>query len=188
MFYYVYLVCYHPRLIAIIEWRSNRRIEATPSLSRVTWTHPDAPSKIRRTRLNRVNLSIDAWSWPLIAMNRHIRRLRPKSLINWDVLRDGNVFLDFFSKSKCLDTTIWESFDFYSFLTYFRVRGVFEIRIWSKEYVEITYWTPSSSLKSRNEWSWIWKLIGSFWAWLWVRLRVFILIFHHLALELHFQS
>ena len=71
-----------PRLIAIVRWGSNGRIETTPSFSRATWTHLSALSKIGWRRLNRVDSSIGAWSRPLIAMNWCIRWLRPKPLIN----------------------------------------------------------------------------------------------------------
>ena len=45
-----------------------------------------------------------------------------------------------------------------------------------------------SSLESRNENPYIRRLIGSFRRLIWVRLRVFILIFHHLVLILYFES
>ena len=112
--------------------------------SRVTWWNLDSSSLIKWTWLNDVDLSNDVLSQPLIRSNRHIRRLRPISPINWDVLRDGKpLWIFFFSNSNCLDTTILESLYFYIFKTHFRVQGVFEIRNWSRKLEEIISWTPN---------------------------------------------
>ena len=121
-----------PRLITIVRWRSNGRIKATPSLLRATWMHLDFPSKIRRTWLNRVNSPNDTQSWPLIRDEPLHPTATPNFVYKLECSSWRRDILGFLSKSNYLDTKIWESFDFFSFLTFFsRLRSV-----WNQNLIE----------------------------------------------------
>ena len=74
------------------------------------------------------------------------------------------------------------------FVSHLCFQWTLEFKLWLREKEEITSWTPSSSLKIRNEKPCIRRLIGLFRRLLWVRLRDFILIFHHLVLILVLES
>ena len=60
----------------------------------------------------------------------------------------------------------------------------FDRKKWKKSSLKL----QTSSSEIRNEKPCIRRLIGSFRRLIWVRLFVFILIFHHLVLILHFES
>ena len=57
----------------------------------------------------------------------------PKFVYLYTYSSTKNIFLDVLSKLNCLDNLILESLDFFLLLSDFRVQGVFEIKISSKE-------------------------------------------------------
>ena len=174
---------HHERWIKI-----QRMIEFTHLLLHAMKSHINPPSAIGWSSIEGNDSPSDAWSWPLMAMRLFIQRSRPKINSLNTVLRDGKNCPWNFEKLDLFRHPFHVPFD--------------SLCSWpisaSKDYLKSKFdWERKKkshlglqflSSKTQNEKPCIRRLIGSLQRLIWVRLRVFILIFHHLVLILHFES
>ena len=165
----------------------QRMIKAKCFLLHAMKSHLDPPLAIQRSPSIMMFRSIDTWSRLLILRRPFIGRLRPNSTSLNVVLRDGRSRLWIFIKFNLCRPSIHVLFDsLYSWLisaSKHYLKSKFD-----KENKEISHLELQFlSSETQNERPCIRRLIGSFQRLIWVRLRVFILVFHHLVLILHFK-
>ena len=90
----------------------ERLISNDTSSSRATWRNLDASTYIEWMWLKDDDSQIDIQSEPLIKDETMHRTVVPKFAYRIEMFFDGRHVLGFLSKSICLDTIIWELFDF----------------------------------------------------------------------------
>ena len=165
----------------------QRAIEMTQLFLHAIWKNPDPSSPIERPGLNRD----DAIKQHLIATvdrNASLHRTVTPLFTSLNVvLCDGRTCPWNFKKFKLFRHPLHVPFDslcsYCIFASKDYLKSKFDRERRKKSHLEL----QNSSSKMRNEKPCIWQLIGSFQRLIWVRLRVFILIFHHLVLILHFE-
>ena len=92
-----------------------------------------APFFIEQMRLNGNHSNPSISSEPLIEDKEPNLTAIPKFSYLYIYSSTKNVFLNVLSKSNCLDNSVLKFLDLFIFSTHFHVRGVFEIKILSKE-------------------------------------------------------
>ena len=152
------------------------------------WTNLSPPSVIKRMRINHtvsINMRFiatvdrDASAGSTTTPNSY--------LFKFSSSRREERPMDF-NEIQIVYATISCAVCFLVFLMHFRIHWMHEIKLWSREKEEFTSWT-SNFVFGNWEWKAMHPTINwSFRRLIWVRLRVFILIFHHLELILHFES
>ena len=94
-----------------------------------TWLHLSAPFWIGRTQLKDNVSNLDVSSQSSIKDEMPNSTVTPKFAYLYTFSLTKNAFLDISSKSNCLDNSVLKSLNF----SLFRILGVFEIKILSKE-------------------------------------------------------
>ena len=175
------------RHIMTALWRLNGRNQMKQFLLHAMRINRDPPSVIGRSPSLATIRSNGASSWPLMAMNPWDQRPCLFHTYLKTVIHDGTNCPWSIIKFSLFRASFREPFDSeYSWCISASnecLKSKFDRRRRKKSHLELQF--LSSSIW--NEKPCIRWLIGSFRRLIWVRLRDFILIFHHLVLILHFK-